>query len=160
VGFSGAVPEGPASAWIKEALALTASLASSIFSLEASTVVGVGAFMDFKTASKTLAILIFLRVPVVVVDSYSSPVTTRWLSTFESSTVFFVSDSFTGFALASAGMEGADSGPKGIASALSISFGTTVIPISFGLRVRTLTLFGFGALEEVEGAIFLFPPFF
>jgi hypothetical protein len=29
---------------------------------------------------------------------------------------------------------------------------------SFGLRVRTLALFGFGALEEVEVAIFLFPP--
>jgi hypothetical protein len=46
-------------------------------------------------------------------------------------------------------MAGANSVTKGTALALSISFGTSVVPVGFDLRVRTLTLFGFGALEEV-----------
>jgi hypothetical protein len=29
--------------------------------------------------------------------------------------------------------------------------------MGFGLRVKTLTLFAFGALEDVEAATFLFP---
>jgi hypothetical protein len=43
-------------------------------------------------------------------------------------------------------------------SALSICFGTSAFPIGFDLRVKTLALFGFGALEEVEATTFLFPP--
>jgi hypothetical protein len=64
--------------------------------------------MDSKTASKTLAILIFLGVVVVVVDKFVSPVTAVGLSTFGCSVVFSYSGFFTGFALASAGMAGAN----------------------------------------------------
>jgi hypothetical protein len=55
-------------------------------------------------------------------------------------------------------MAGADSRLEGTALALSMNFDTSTIPIGFGLRVRILTLFDFGALEEVEVAIFLLPP--
>jgi hypothetical protein len=48
-------------------------------------------------------------------------------------------------------------GPPTTPSALSISFGTSAVPMGFGLRVKTLTLFGFDALEEVEPATFLTP---
>ena len=103
--------------------------------------------MDSKTTSKTLAILLFLGVAVVVVDSFDSPVTVGGLSTFGCSAVFSDFNSFTEFALASVDMAGADSIAEGTTSALSISFGTSAVPIGFGLQVRILTLFGFGALE-------------
>jgi hypothetical protein len=105
-----------------------------------------------------LAILLFLGVVVVVVDSFDSPVTARGLSTFGCSAIFSDSGSFTRFALASTDMAGAVSMAEGVASALSISFGTSVVPIGFGLRVNTLAIFGFDTLEEVEVATFLFPP--
>jgi hypothetical protein len=89
MGFSGVAPDGPASTWIKEALALTTSLMSSFFSPEASAEAGVGALMDYKIASKTLAILLILRVDVVVV-SFGSPVTSGGLSTFVGFSIFFV----------------------------------------------------------------------
>jgi hypothetical protein len=101
--------------------------------------------MDSKTTSKTLVILLFLGVVVVVVDSFGNPVTAGGLSTFGYSVVFSDSGSFTGSALASIDMAGADSVAKGAASALSISFGTSAVPIGFGLRVRTLALFSFDA---------------
>jgi hypothetical protein len=114
--------------------------------------------MDSRT-SKMLAILLFLGVAIVEVDSFDSPVTTGGLSTFGCSVVFSDSGSFTRFTLASVDMAGADSVPEGTTSTLSISFGTSVVPIGFGLRVRTLALFGFGAPEEVKVATFLFPPY-
>jgi hypothetical protein len=46
---------------------------------------------------------------------------------------------------------------EGAPSALSISFGTSAVLIGLGLHVKTLALFDFGALEEVEAATFLFP---
>jgi hypothetical protein len=121
-----------------------------IFSTDASSEEGVGAFTDSKTTSKTLAILLFCGVTVVVVDSFDSPVTAGGLSTFCCYAVFSDSGSITGFTLALVDMAGADFVPEGTASTLSISFDTLAVPIGFGLHVKTLALFGFGALEEVE----------
>jgi hypothetical protein len=59
--------------------------------------------------------------------------------------------------LASIDIEGVVSVANEAASALSISFDTSTILMGFGLRVKTLALFAFGALEEVEAATFLFP---
>ena len=92
-----------------------------------------------------------------MLDGFDSPITTGGLSTFRCSAAFSNSGSLIELALASIGIAGAVSMAKGTASALSISFGTSAVPIGFGLRVKTLALFGFGALEEVEAAIFLFP---
>jgi hypothetical protein len=104
-----------------------------------------------------VAILLFLGVAVVVLDGLGSPVTAGGLSTFGCSVAFSDSGSLTGPVLASIDNTGVVSVGKGTTSALSISFGTSVVPIGFGLRVKTLAHFGFGALEEVEAAIFLFP---
>jgi hypothetical protein len=136
------------------ALAVVTSLASSDFLPDALEEARVGTFMD----SKTIAILLFLGVAVAVVDSIDIPVIAGGLITFGYSVVFSDSGSFTGFTLASVDMAGADSIPEGAASALSVSFDTSVLPIGLSLRVRTLALFGFGAPEEVEVASFLFPP--
>jgi hypothetical protein len=157
--LTGAAFEGPASVRAVVVLAVITSLAYSDFLLDASAEAGVGAFMDSKITSKTLAILLFLGVAVVVVDSFGSPVIAEGLSIFGCSVVFSDSGSFTGSALASIDMARVDSVAKGAASALSISFGTSAIPIGFGLWVRTLALFGFDAPEEVKAAIFLFPPY-
>jgi hypothetical protein len=130
---------------------------------------GVGVYMDSKTSSKTLAILLFLEVMVVVVDSFGNSSTVAGLSSFGCpSAVFFGPDSFTRLALTSAGKAGTVSITKGITSALSTSFTFSVIgaidvfskECSFVLRVRTLAFFGFCEPEEVEAAIFLFNPSF
>jgi hypothetical protein len=114
--------------------------------------------MVSKASSKTLAILLFLGVAVVVVNGFDSPVIAGGLSTFGCSTAFSDSGSFTGSALASIDIAGVVFVAEGAASTLSISFGTLVVPIGFGLCVKTLALFSFDALEEVEAATFLFPP--
>jgi hypothetical protein len=105
-----------------------------------------------------LAILLFLGVAVIVVDNFDNPVIAGGHNTFGCSAVFSDSGSFTGFTLASVDMAGADSVHEGTTSALSISFGTLIVPLGFGLCVRTLALFGFDAPEDVEVATFLFPP--
>jgi hypothetical protein len=92
-----------------------------------------------------------------VLDGLGSPVTAGGLSIFGCSAAFSDSYSLTGPVLASIGIAGAASMGKGAASALSISFSTSTVLIGFGLRVKTLALFGCGALEDVEVAIFLFP---
>jgi hypothetical protein len=46
---------------------------------------------------------------------------------------------------------------EGAPSTLSISFDTSAVPIGFELCVKTLALFAFVALEEVEAATFFFP---
>jgi hypothetical protein len=132
--------EGPTSARTLVVLAVIASLA------------------DSKTTSKTLAILLFLGVAVVVLDGFDNPVTVGGISTFGCSTAFSGSSSFIGPVLASIDIAGAVYMAEGATSTLSISFGTLAVPIGFGLHVRTLALFGFDALEEVEVATFLFPP--
>jgi hypothetical protein len=113
--------------------------------------------MYSKTSSKMLAILLFLGVVVAVLDGFDNPITARGLSTFGCSAAFSDSGSFTGPVLASIDITWAESVTEGAPSALSISFDTSTVPIGFGLCVKTLALFGFGALEEVEAATFLFP---
>jgi hypothetical protein len=109
---------------------VTTSLASSIFSLDTLTEAGVGVFMDYKTTSKTLAILLFLGVIVAVVDSFDNSVIAGGLNNFGCSAIFFVSDSFTGSALASTGIAGTVSVAKGAASALSINLTSSVIGVT------------------------------
>jgi hypothetical protein len=150
----GAAFEGPSSVRTVVVLAVIVSLASPIFSPNASSEVGVGAFMDSKTASKTLSIHLFLGVTVAVLNGFGSRITDGGLSTFGCSAVFSDPGSFTGSILASIDVEGAVFMAEGAASALSISFGTSVVLIGFSLRVKTLALFSFGALEEVEAATF------
>jgi hypothetical protein len=153
----GASFEGPASARTLVVLVVIASLASSDFSPDASAEAGIDALMDYKTTSKTLAILLFLGVAVVVLDGFDNPVTTGGLNTFVCSAAFFDSDSFTGPVIASIHISGVVSMAEGAASAYLISFSTSTVPIGFDLRVKTLDLFGCGALEEVEATTFLFP---
>jgi hypothetical protein len=84
-------------------------------------VAGVGIFIDSKTTSKTLAILLFLGVVVAVVDSFGNSATTEGLNNFGySSVVFSISSSFTASALASASM-------AGTTLALSINFTSYVV---------------------------------
>jgi hypothetical protein len=110
--LNGTTFEGPALARAVAALAVITSLVSSYFSLGASAETRVGAFMDSKTASKTLSILLFLGVAIVLVDSFDNLVTAVWLITFGCSAVFFYSGSFTGSALALTDMAGAVSVAK------------------------------------------------
>jgi hypothetical protein len=129
--------EGLASTRTLVVLVVIASLASSDFSPDASAEAGTGAFIDSKISSKTLAILLFLGVAVVVLDGFDSPVTAGGLSTFGCSAVFSDFSSFTGLVLASIDMVGAVSMAEGAASTLLISFGTSIVPIGFGLHVKT-----------------------
>jgi hypothetical protein len=103
------------------------------FLVRSSAEARVGVFMDSKIASKTLAILLFLGVVVVVVDSFVNPATIGGLSSFGCFlAVFFGLGSFIGSALASAGVTGTVPIAKGITSALSTScifsvVGTTTV---------------------------------
>jgi hypothetical protein len=49
---------------------------------------------------------------------------------------------------------------RGVVSALSIHFGTSVVSMHLGLRVKTLIFFVFGAPVDVEAATFHFLPCF
>jgi hypothetical protein len=148
--------------------AVTTSFVSLIFSLEASVEAGVTIFRDSITASKTLAILLFLGVVVAVVDGFSNSAIIGGPNGFGCSyVVFLVSGSSTSLALALVDKKGIVSttlaSMAGTTSAFSKNFtssivGTAAVPTSLGLRVRTLALFDFDALEEVKVAIFLFPP--
>jgi hypothetical protein len=135
-------------------LAVVVSFDSPDASVEAETCT----FMDSKTASKMLAILLFFGVAVVVLDGFGSPDTAVGLSTLGCSATFSDSGSLTGPTLVLIVIAGAISVADGTTSTLSISFDTSAVSIGFGLRVKTLALFAFGALEEVEAATFLFPP--
>jgi hypothetical protein len=104
-----------------------------------------------------LAILLFLGVTIAVLDGFDIPIIARGLSTFGCSAAFYDSGSFTGPVLASINIARDVSVAEGAPSALSISFGTLAVPTGFGLFVKTLTLFGFGALEEVEAVTSLSP---
>jgi nicotinamide riboside transporter PnuC len=125
-----------------------------IFTPRASAEVGGGVFTDSKTTFKTLAILLFLGVAVVVTDSFGNAVT----SIFGCTASFFDSSSLVGSAIAFIGIAGAVSVARGTVSAFSINFGTLAVSMHFSLRVKTLTFFAFGAPEEVEAATFLFSP--
>jgi hypothetical protein len=116
-----------------EACRIIVSFASLDFSPDASAVAGTGAFMDSKTASKTLAILLFLGVAVAVLDGLDNLVTTRGLSTFGCSAAFSDSGSFTGPVLASIDIAGvlsvAEGAPVGylFSNALNQEQGNTVV---------------------------------
>jgi hypothetical protein len=71
-------------------LAAIASLAASDFAPVASTKAGTSAFTDSKTTSKTLAILLFLGVVVVVLDSFDNLVTAGGLNTVGCSATFLI----------------------------------------------------------------------
>jgi hypothetical protein len=74
--FIGLDPEGLASAQVGEAIA-AATTNFSILSSEALVETGVGTFEDFRTTSKTLAILLpFLGVITAVVVNFATP---SWL---------------------------------------------------------------------------------
>jgi hypothetical protein len=149
--------EGLASARAVAMLVAILSLASSEFSPDNLAEAETGAFTDSKTTSKTLAFLLFLGVTVLVLDGFDSSVTVGGLSTVGCSAAFSNSDSLTGFVLALIGNTGVVSMAEGATSTFSMSFDTSVVPKGFGLRVKTLALFDFGALEEVEATTFLFP---
>jgi hypothetical protein len=133
-------------------------------SSKASVAIGVGIFVDFKTTSKTLAILLFLGVIVVAVVNFGNLVVVGGLSSFGCSYAFelFASVSSTGSTLASTAIAGIISEAKGMASAcsaisiFSVSSTTAILPKERGfcLRVKTLALFDLGAAEEDEVAIF------
>jgi hypothetical protein len=149
--------EDSASARTIVVLAVTASLASLDLPPDASAEAETGAFMDSKTTSKTLAILLFLVVAVIVLDGFGSPVTAGGLNTFGCSTIFSDSNSLTRPVLASISIAVAVSVAKGTVSTLSISFGTSTVPTGFGLHVKTFVFFGLDMPEEVEAATFSFP---
>jgi hypothetical protein len=139
--------------------------------LEASVEAGVDIFVDFRTASRTMSILLpFLGVIAAAVVNFGNSVVVGGLYSFEWSFVFelFTSVSFTGATVTSAAIAGIVSEAKGVASAYSaisiFSVPSTAAVFSkecdFGLRVKTLALFDLGAVEEDEVAIFLFDPCF
>jgi hypothetical protein len=155
---------------VGEALAVDTSLRSSALSLGASVEAGVGIFVDFKTASKTLAILLFLWVIVAAVVSFGNPVVVGRLSSFKCSSAYelFVSDSSAGPTLAStvtAGIVSDTEGITSVCSTISILFVSSIVAVlskewGFSLCAKTLALFGLGAVEEDKVAIFLFDPCF
>jgi hypothetical protein len=82
--------EGSASTRAVAMLAVIVSLASSYFSPDASVEAETGTFTDSKTASKMLAILLFLGVVVVVLNGFDSSITVGGLSTFGCSAAFLI----------------------------------------------------------------------
>jgi nitrate/TMAO reductase-like tetraheme cytochrome c subunit len=112
---------------VGEALVVDTSLRSSVLSLGASVEAGVGIFVDFKTASKTLAILLFLAVIVVAIVSFTNPIVKC-----SSACELCVSDSYARPALASTVTVGIFSKAKGITpacSAISILFVSSIVAI-------------------------------
>jgi hypothetical protein len=109
----GAVSEGLASAGASEGLAsagVWAMLASVVFLeslacvLRASAEAGADVFTDSKTASSTLAILIFLGVTAGMLDGFGSPIAHDGLNTFNYFVVFSNFGSLARFVLASIGI--------------------------------------------------------
>jgi hypothetical protein len=78
----GAVSEGPVSAGTLATLATAVFLASLICVLRASAEAGVDVSTDYKTASSTLAILLFLRVTARTLDGFGNPIVPGGLNTF------------------------------------------------------------------------------
>jgi hypothetical protein len=82
---------------VGEALAVGTSLKSSAFSSGASVEAGVSIFEDFKMASKTLAILLFLGVVVAAVVSFSNPLKVGGLYRFGCASAVELFDSVPSF---------------------------------------------------------------
>jgi hypothetical protein len=121
-------------------------------------------------ASKTLAILLFLGVVVAAVVRFGNPVVVGGLSRFGCASVVELFDfvSYFGSTLASSATTGIVSEAKGVASVCSaistFSVPSTAAVLSkecgLDLRVKTLTLFSLGVVEEDEAGILLFNPCF
>jgi hypothetical protein len=137
---------------IEEALAVATSLRSSILSSEALVEIGVDIFVDFRTASRTLAILLpFLGLAAGATANFDNPVVVGGLCSFGRCSIFefFAYISFTGPTVALAVATSIFSKAEGAASVYSISiFSKAGVPAvfsrecSFGFRVKTLALFG------------------
>ena len=118
----GLVPEGLVSTQIGEALAVATSPHSSTLSSEALVEAGVGTFEDFRTASRTLAVLLpFLGVAARAAANFDNPVMVGGLCSFRCYSVFelFASVSSTGAIVALTVTSGIISEAKGVASTYS-----------------------------------------
>jgi hypothetical protein len=168
--FAALIPEGPASTQGGEALAAMAPPNSSILSLEVLAEAGVGTFEDFWTASRTLAILLpFLGVVAGADANFDNPVMLGGLYSFGYSIFELFASAFSaGATVASTVTARIIFEAKGVASTYSTIYIFSVADsaavfskeYSFGLRVKTLALFGFDATEEDVVAIFLLDPCF
>jgi hypothetical protein len=167
--------EGPASASTRVVVASTGSFAEA----------GVGALVNSKTASSTLAILLLLGVIAGVLDTFGNSGSGGGLRIFvnhaDSSSSGYLAD----FSLASVGRFGtsidlifscpitfgasadsplAPAGPGYSGSAVeeipSASFGTLAVSMYLGRCVKTLIFFPFGVAEMAKVAAFLFFPCF
>jgi hypothetical protein len=119
--------------------------------LGASAEAGVDVFTGTITASSMLVILLFLGVPVGMLDSFDSSVAYGGLRAFNCSAIFSIFGSSVTFALASAGIE--QLGLE-IGAVPSISFDTSAVSMRLGQHVKTLTFFDLDALEVAEVAAF------
>jgi hypothetical protein len=137
-------------------LAATTSFASLVFSLEVSVEAGGDIFVDSKTVSNTLAILLFLGVAAETLDGFDSSVVVAGLSTFSCFAAFSDFGSSGGSVWVSIGMTRPDSVAEGAVSAPSISSSTSTVSMRLDLRVKISTFFAFDTLEDAEVAIFLF----
>jgi hypothetical protein len=79
---SAGASEGPASAGALATLATTVFLASLVYTLRVTVEAEADVFMDSKTASSTLAILLFLGVAVGTLDGFSNPIVPGGINTF------------------------------------------------------------------------------
>jgi hypothetical protein len=104
VRFSGIASEGPASAWA-DVLAVIISGTSLVLLPEASSEEGGNIFTDSRIASKTLAILLFLGVPVVA-GSFGSTITFIFGYSGTFSATFSGSGSLAGSAIVPIGTTG------------------------------------------------------
>jgi hypothetical protein len=82
-------------------LVTTVFLASLIYALRASAEAGVVVFTNSKTASSTLAILLFLGVIAGTLDGFGNPIVPGGLNTFNWYVAFSNFGSSAGFGLAS-----------------------------------------------------------
>jgi hypothetical protein len=141
-------------------LAATTYFVSLAFPLEASAEAGADIFADSKTASNTLAILLFLGVAMETLDGFDSSVVIAGISTFGCSAAFSYFGSSAGSVWVSIGMIGLDYVAEGAVFAPSISLCTSTVSMHLGLCVKTFSFFAFDVLEDAEAAIFLFLPCF
>jgi hypothetical protein len=87
--FAALIPEGPASTQVGEALAAAASPNSSILSSEALVGAGIGTFKEFRTASRTPAILLpFLGVAAGADANFDNLVAVGGLCSFGCYSIF------------------------------------------------------------------------
>jgi hypothetical protein len=118
---------------------------------------GANVFMDSRTTSNTLAILLFLGVAAGMFAGFGSSVAHDGLNAFNCSSVFSSFGSSVGFVLASTGI----ARPGSVAGTTpSLSFGTSAVSMRLGRHVKTLTFFNLDTLEDAEVAAFLFFPCF